>query len=73
MKEQISTIKEKVKTVIVIDGENESKKMLTQLRKVTNIIETDEMSKAVELGFHLAAEGMKVIYSPASGTSDQAL
>lgn len=73
LKEQVATIKEKVKTVIVIDGEKESKKMLSQLRKVTNIVETDEMSKAVELGFHLAAEGMKVIYSPASGTSDQAL
>lgn len=70
---QLSTIKDKVKGVIFVGDSNKSKKMLSQLRKITNIVETSTLSDAVELAFHLAAEGMSVVYSPASGTVEKAL
>ncbi len=70
--EQLDVIKDKVKQIILIDSSNYNETMITQLKKIINVVVVKDMRSAVELAYHLAAKDSSVIYSPASGTIEQA-
>lgn len=70
--EQLDVIKDKVKQIVLIDDSNNNEVMIAQLKKVVNVVVVKDMHSAVELAYHLAAKESSVIYSPSSGTIEQA-